>query len=46
MRFAFPFFVTIALTLIFAWIFIFAGIAQIVYAYLQENRISNAPDFT
>ncbi|MEH1855614.1 MAG: DUF308 domain-containing protein [Nostoc sp.] len=31
---AFAFFATVALTLIFGWIFIFAGIAQIVYAYL------------
>lgn len=30
---AFPFFVTIASTLVFGWVFIFAGIAQIIYAF-------------
>ncbi|MBE9012621.1 DUF308 domain-containing protein [Pseudanabaenaceae cyanobacterium LEGE 13415] len=34
---AFPFFAGIASTLVFGWVFIFAGIAQIVYAF-QSKR--------
>lgn len=30
---AFPFFATVASTLVFSWVFIFAGIAQLVYAF-------------
>ncbi len=30
---AFPFFATVASTLLFGWVFIFAGIAQIIYAF-------------
>jgi uncharacterized membrane protein HdeD (DUF308 family) len=30
---AFPFFATAASTLIFGWVFIFAGVAQIAYAF-------------
>jgi uncharacterized membrane protein HdeD (DUF308 family) len=33
----FPFFATIASTLAFGWIFIFAGIAQIVYAFQSRS---------
>jgi uncharacterized membrane protein HdeD (DUF308 family) len=33
----FPFFATIATTLTFGWIFIFAGIAQIVYAFQSRG---------
>jgi uncharacterized membrane protein HdeD (DUF308 family) len=33
----FPFFATIASTLVFGWIFIFAGIAQIVYAFQSKG---------
>ncbi|MCG9890328.1 MAG: DUF308 domain-containing protein [Thermosynechococcaceae cyanobacterium MS004] len=33
----FPFFATIATTLTFGWIFIFAGIAQIVYAFQSKG---------
>lgn len=34
---AFPFFATIVSTLFFGWIFIFAGIAQIVYAFKSRG---------
>ena len=34
---AFPFFATVASTLLFGWIFIFAGIAQIVYAFQSRG---------
>jgi uncharacterized membrane protein HdeD (DUF308 family) len=34
----FPFFATIATTLMFGWIFIFAGIAQIAYAF--QSRVT------
>lgn len=34
---AFPFFATVATTLVFGWIFIFAGIAQIVYAFQSRG---------
>lgn len=34
---AFPFFATVASTLTFGWIFIFAGIAQIVYAFQSRG---------
>jgi uncharacterized membrane protein HdeD (DUF308 family) len=33
----FPFFATITSTLVFGWIFIFAGIAQIVYAFQSKG---------
>jgi uncharacterized membrane protein HdeD (DUF308 family) len=33
----FPFFATITSTLVFGWIFIFAGIAQIVYAFQSKE---------
>lgn len=33
----FPFFATITSTLVFGWIFIFAGIAQIVYAFQSQG---------
>ncbi len=33
----FPFFATIATTLTFGWIFIFAGVAQIVYAFRSRG---------
>jgi uncharacterized membrane protein HdeD (DUF308 family) len=34
---AFPFFASVASTLLFGWIFIFAGIAQIVYAFQSRG---------
>ncbi len=34
---AFPFFASVASTLLFGWIFIFAGIAQIVYAFQSKG---------
>jgi uncharacterized membrane protein HdeD (DUF308 family) len=34
---AFPFFATVATTLVFGWIFTFAGIAQIVYAFQSRG---------
>lgn len=34
---AFPFFATVASTLMFGWIFIFAGIAQIIYAFHSRS---------
>jgi uncharacterized membrane protein HdeD (DUF308 family) len=34
---AFPFFATVASTLVFGWVFIFAGIAQIVYAFQSRG---------
>jgi uncharacterized membrane protein HdeD (DUF308 family) len=34
---AFPFFATVATTLTFGWIFTFAGIAQIVYAFQSRD---------
>ena len=34
---AFPFFATIASTVLFGWIFIFAGIAQIVFAFQSRG---------
>jgi uncharacterized membrane protein HdeD (DUF308 family) len=34
---AFPFFSTIAATLYFGWVFIFAGITQIIYAFQFRN---------
>jgi uncharacterized membrane protein HdeD (DUF308 family) len=33
----FPFFATITSTLVFGWIFVFAGIAQIVYAFQSKG---------
>ncbi len=37
MAIAFPFFATVASTLVFGWIFIFAGISQIVYAFQSRG---------
>ncbi|MEH2055964.1 MAG: DUF308 domain-containing protein [Nostoc sp.] len=34
---AFPFFASVASTLLFGWIFIFAGITQIVYAFQSRG---------
>ncbi|BAY59507.1 hypothetical protein NIES2135_63840 (plasmid) [Leptolyngbya boryana NIES-2135] len=34
---AFPFFATVASTLVFGWVFIIAGIAQIVYAFQSKG---------
>ncbi|MHC5855744.1 DUF308 domain-containing protein [Nostoc sp.] len=34
---AFPFFASVASTLMFGWIFIFAGITQIVYAFQSRG---------
>lgn len=33
----FPFFATVASTLVFGWVFIFAGIAQIVYTFQSRG---------
>lgn len=37
MAIVFPFFATVASTLVFGWIFIFAGISQIVYAFQSKG---------
>jgi uncharacterized membrane protein HdeD (DUF308 family) len=37
MAIVFPFFATVASTLVFGWIFIFAGITQIVYAFQSKG---------
>ncbi len=34
---AFPFFASVASTLVFGWVFIFAGITQIIYAFQSRG---------
>jgi uncharacterized membrane protein HdeD (DUF308 family) len=36
---AFPFFASVASTLVFGWVFIFAGITQIVYAFQSRGAV-------